>query len=296
MDFVSLGQIRTHFDLSSENPDEIKKELRIIIKTIHPDKNGGVFRTKADEKYFFEIQNALDYLENINTALVTRQELRALTQVLKDFIPASQSKVNEKALILETRIDSSIKYFKNNHILPKISTTVISTILTALWLFPKSISEHPVLKNYLSTNNPLFNILWLFAIVACGCTWVILKTFESKDEKIKKGLRLETNINKMFTSFIREYPLRDDKNGFIYFDEDALITFIMDYNFYRYYSSRYSLTRLKKFLFGGIDIDLAQSLCDVIIEKGISRNAIEKVENQSIKVTYRTKRSTRNEY
>jgi len=300
MDFLTIEQIRKHFDIVSDNPDEIKRELRQIIKTIHPDKNGGHFRTKADEKYFFEIQNAIEFIENINTSLVTRQEMTALTQIFKDLIPSAQLKINESTKRLETKIQSSIKFYKRKHLFPKVTTTSISIIITLVWLFPKTVLEHPVLKHYLTTDNPVFSSLWLAAVFTCAYVWIVLKTFEQKDEEYRKGLCLETNLNKIFTKFIffHSYNKKDD---FLYFNKDELIEFITKYDFkkdkFRDHINRMK-SNIKIFIFlvrnvfpsiGQVDLDLAQSISDVIIEKGLTKNVIEKVESQSINDTYKTK-------
>ena len=297
MEFKSVEEIKKHFDLNTDDPSEIKRELRAIIKTIHPDKNGGTFRTKADEKYFFEIQNAVDFLDNSSIALVTRQELTALTQVFKDLMPITQQKSVDSALALDNKIESSIKYFRHKHLFPKISTTAISLVITALWLFPKSVSEHPILKNYIVAGDPVFNIIWFIAILTCALTWAILKAMELKDKKIKKSLSLDTNLNKIFNRFIDYNSYKGIKDGFFYFNKDELIEFIMDYDLHfdkLNYRGRVKSSNLKVNDFinifpniSGIDLELAQSVSDVIIEKGLKKKVFERVDSLSLTDTYR---------
>ena len=86
MDFDSLDDIIKRFDFDVKNADEIKKELKSLIKEVHPDKNRGDFKSETDKNSFYEIQAALEYLEkmNPNVSLSTQSEITALTKVLTD--------------------------------------------------------------------------------------------------------------------------------------------------------------------------------------------------------------------
>lgn len=300
MKFNSTDEIKKHFDLASDTTSDLKSQLHEIIKKIHPDKNGGSFRTKADEKYFLEIQDAIEFLDNSNNLPVTRQELSLITQILKDILPASQIKQSENYLILENKIQTSIKFYKSKHLFPKISTSALAIVLTAIWLFPNSVSEHPVLKNYFKTDNPTFGIFWFGSVFLCAMTWLILKAVEKRDKELKRGLSLETNLNKIFTRFIDYRYHGKVVDDFFYFNKDELIDFILEYDFK---NDRVKVRKFKKSILdiytdflmklipvsSNVDIDLAQSVGDVIIEKGTAKKVVERVDSFSINDTFRTK-------
>src|SRR5260221_11217804 len=84
MKFNSIEEIKKFFDISTDSEEEIRNQLREIIKTIHPDKNGGRFRTKADKKYFYETQEALDYPDKKLNLPGTNQEFTLVTKPFKD--------------------------------------------------------------------------------------------------------------------------------------------------------------------------------------------------------------------
>lgn len=301
MEFKSIEEIKNHFQFMTIDPSEMKNELRKLIKTIHPDANGGEFRTKADEKYFQEIQDAMQYFESSQTALVTRQELSELAKFVKDLIPSINSNPNESTVILERKIDFSIAHYKRKHLFPKLSTTAIAAVITAIWLFPKIIPEHPILKHYLSNENIIFNIIWFATILICGTTWLVFKVVESKDEDLKRRISLETSINQLFNKFIYWRSHLDTKDNYFYFNKDQLIKFIMDYDLendtlhsvrIRFIKSKFKnlLYKLGSILpsYGNVDMDLAQRISDVIIQKGIKREIIEIVDKKSIAENYRT--------
>ncbi len=305
MKFSNIEEIKKHFELSAYSINDLKYQLLEIVKKIHPDKNGGSFRTKADENYFHEIQEAIDFLENTNNLPATRQELSLITQVLKELIPVTQIKKSENYLILENKVQSSIKLYRSKHLFPKISTSILALVMTTIWLFPKSAIEHPVLKHYLTPDTAIFGILWLFSLFVCAITWLIVKVIEKRDEELKKGLTLDTNLNKLFTRFTEYRYYGKIEDGYFYFNKDELIEFIIEYDFKR---NRIRIKKFKKLIWDlysefimrlipldrVIELDLAQTISDVIIDKGLQKKVIEKVDSFSINDTFRTKALERN--
>lgn len=305
MKFNSIEEIKDHFEIDVDDSEELKNCLLEIIKKIHPDKNGGEFRTKADEKYYHEIQDAIEYLDNINNLLVTKEELSSITQILKDIIPIHQNRISENYLVLENKIQSSIKFYKSKHLFPKITTSAIALILTSIWLFPESVSKHPVLKNYLNTSDTSFGLIWFLSLLLCAITWVLLKMVETRNNDLKKGLSLETNMNKIFTRFVDYSYHGKIADGYFYFTKDELIEFIISYDFKK--DSLIIKRRTKNFLNlykeffekflllnHDVDLDLVQSVSEVIIEKGLQKKVIKKVDSYSINDTFKTKKEEPN--
>ncbi len=88
MEFNSLNEIKEEFGIESEEVDSVKKELKKLIKDIHPDKNNGEFKNKLDKKNYHNIQSALDFLEK-GFEVVSRVELHALMKSINDLAPIS---------------------------------------------------------------------------------------------------------------------------------------------------------------------------------------------------------------
>ena len=62
MKYKSIDEIIKDFGINSTDIGDIKKELRQILKDIHPDKNGDRFKSKLDEINYHKILSALEFL------------------------------------------------------------------------------------------------------------------------------------------------------------------------------------------------------------------------------------------
>lgn len=157
--------------------------------------------------------------------------------------------------------------------------------MSVIWLFPKQFSENPLIKNFIPKVDiysdeyqkmssfqkeivmsqyqhfAFFQVVWFSSLLLFCFTWFILWHRENRDEQLKKSLMLERNINNMFFEFIN-YTLSVENNKVI-FTKDQLVDFIESGN-------------------RRIDQDLAQSLGEIIIQKGLAKKVIENVDNQSL--------------
>ena len=229
MNFESINQLRLELGLNSSSKSDLKKEVKAKIKEIHPDKNNGEFKTEEEKQNYQKLKSALDFL-NSSTELVTREEITSLTKIIKDLALVKDEKRQES--VLSDKIDSKIKSFKSALLFPKITSTSIAGLLSIIWLFPKTVSEHQVLSRLLNTSDQVFTTFWLFTLGLSAYLWFFLNFLERRYKQRINTLKLETTQNFLFNEFIRykSYNVESVKNGFLRFSKEELIEFISNYN------------------------------------------------------------------
>jgi hypothetical protein len=331
MEFNTLDEIIKHFNIEFTEGDDVKKELKNLIKKIHPDKNDGEFKSETDKTKYNEIIEALGFLELNNvTSIATKNDVAALTKVLNEIVLSkkadiSEEKIERKVSTLSNFIQESIKNFHNHNSTPKITSIVIATLITALWAFPNVVKDHPLL-GFLYHYNKEFTIIWLFSLIYMGILWLQIKMIEQKDEEIKCSYKLESTQNNIFSLFttwmygvFKNFEIREDKRRFITFTKEDLINFLITrYAFYNRKlkgmnnltiyeigkviketedseTFKYQLKRknISHSLFfnllprpGEIDLEIANLISDLIIERLFERNVIVKVNKRSLSDIY----------
>jgi hypothetical protein len=329
MDFRSIDEIVSHFDLVEKESDEVKRELKNLIKQVHPDINEGNFRNDKDKELFFEIQSALEFLDEkvTNTSLATKNDITALTTVLKELASSRKGEVNaeiisKKSSDLTSKLQQSIDTFYRRHSTPKITGLIATAIITALWAFPNIAKEHPLLS-VLYRFNKEFTIFWLLSLFLSGILWLRIKNVERRDEEIKQNYKLESAQNYIFSLFIKwmqanhkNYEIREQKR-IVKFCKDDLISFLLtrfeilqrhlrgsenlsDYEITKRISefeeqNIYALERRGRKVVtpfnilgvffpipGEITTEIAQLICDLIIERLNSKEVIIKLSEKKL--------------
>lgn len=239
MNFDSIENITRHFELESNEKSKIKKDLKNLLKKVHPDKNNGEFRDENDQKKYLEIHSALEFIDkNISqTSLVKKNEITALTQVIEKLVSTKKNKksvdiIKEKGVFLNNKLQDSIQEFHKKNSTPRITGVIATVIVTTIWAFPNIVKNHPLLSVLYKFNRE-FTIIWLFSLFVFGLLWLKIKTLEKKDEEIKKSYKLESKQNYIFNLFIiwlksdyRNYEVRDEKRV-VKFSKDDLIDFLI---------------------------------------------------------------------
>ncbi|WP_254413315.1 hypothetical protein [Dyadobacter diqingensis] len=238
MSFNSISEIRDFFKLVSDDPSKIKKELKKSLKALHPDKNEGEFKSEADENLYLQITSALDYLEatNLNTSLIVNTEVLGLTKILQSIVHQQNKEIFEeqklkKSAVLSTELQNSITTFHKQNSTPKITSLILTAVITAIWVFPNVVKDHPLLS-FLNTYNKEFTIFWIAGLIATGIFWLKIKSLEKIDEDLKRSYKLESTQNIIFSFFInwmsstnRNSIINDEKEIFT-FSKDDLVTFL----------------------------------------------------------------------
>lgn len=124
MDFKSVDEIKEHFGISLDETNEIRKELkkRLASEDAHPDKTGGSFKSKAQQRNHDELSNAIDFLDNLSTELVvSKEEWGKLQKTINELVVLKETenlKTKEQfTKLLENHIDESVISFQKRGII-----------------------------------------------------------------------------------------------------------------------------------------------------------------------------------
>ena len=329
MNFESLDDIIAHFGLDATSSEEVKKELKKLIKELHPDKNGGEYKSIKDKDTHHEIQEAFEFIAAINNSLATKKEITALTKVLKDLAitkkeESASEQIEKKRTSLSSKIQESVIHYHKQNNTPKISGLVIASLITALWAFPNVVKDHPILS-FLLEYNLEFTIVWLSSLSFAGALWLKIQSAEKQDEQIKKSYKLESTQNGIFRIFIEWAAINPrnfdyvDKKKIVQFTKEELITFLITrydifqrklsgLEYLRDHELRREIEQLEEIYFknqrhnygskgifsftrfikrpGTIDLELAQVLADLIVERLTSKEVLSIKKTKSISDKY----------
>lgn len=262
MNFTSLKQIKEEFNLGGIRKEELRSELRIKLANSHPDKVGAE-NFNSDE--FTKIQNALGFVDSYSTDLVVNEQVTSLIEIVKELTIKTQ--INSTQYQFNDAIDDFYKERKEALLFPKISLSAITAILTFLWLFPKTVEDHPVLKKYITFENETSTTIWIVLLFYTIIFWILISRKEQKDKSIAKKLKTEKTQNKLLTEFKESYDT-------IQFAKSELIEFINNR-----FGIRHSPFAIIFIGNSGIDQETTENLANLIIEKAKSRELIIEISN-----------------
>lgn len=282
MSFQNLQQIRESFGLSNNDPEGIRRELRLRMKKIHPDtKSAESPQLGTEKEEVLRITAALSFLDDARkeTAVVPVAEVTALVQALKDLVPDSREKDRETRL--SQQIDAKIEEAKSTGRLPKIILTVLAALLTVVWLFPGITANHPVMSKYINVENPVFNIIWLALILYTGAIWLVFKLWGDRQAGSKKNLGLELTQNRLFDSFVISKGEQQGAATETGFYKDQFVSHIVGGG-----AGTSTVSSLLRGRPRPVDEELAQSLADTILFRAEKKGIIKKKEGKSLREYY----------
>jgi hypothetical protein len=286
--YTTVAQIKSEFGIRSDDPNEIKKHLKRIIKEIHPDANHHQSPSSSDQERFENVMAALAFLDQ-GFSMVPTVQLHALSRYVE----------NTGALVLQEKQDQKfedkrnqfLNRYRSSTLFPKISSASIVGLLSLLWMFPSTIDSHPVLSKYSFFSGATFGIVWLSSICVAGYYWLFTRYSEQRLELAVKRLDLDSVQEEIFDSFVQleltpvpkgtrrkknETPAEPEKPRFT---KDALIVHITELSLInlRY---RPSILRnpaswfLRPALSQNVSFDLATLVAESIISKAVGNNLI----------------------
>jgi len=242
--FKSIDDVKKEFQIESSSIEELRKKLRKLIKLIHPDhqQNEGEFKSQVDRDHFNKILEAMEFLDElpltpmispdkkISVTTDSDKEIKEMSNneikkycddltrevtLLKEQKNKSEESKNKQDFfnLMNTQISSA----KSLHNFPKFSLTVVTSIVSLLWLFPSSVQNHPILSNLIKVNSPYFSIIWLFMMILTIEWWIIYYQIEKLQTKIFTRFNDESFQNEIFDDFIEDermigesaFPLSD---------------------------------------------------------------------------------------
>lgn len=279
--FTEINEIRREFGINEDKPEEIRSRLRTLQSELHPDRTGGEFKEGNDKERFLRVSAALDYIEKHETnesSLVPVSMMTDLLKIIRDLVPAQQEKNAETAL--NTSVATKLTTLHVQYRTPRITTSAISIVLSAIWLFPNQITDHPVLGHYLDPSSTIFSVLWLYSVLITAMIWIRTSMQEEKRKQFLGIIKTEGWQNDRFMQFIKE----------INFDEDDKKRFTKD-SFIRDLVWKQSMHHsfFLQFLFqrpNGLDPELAQGIVDSVVSRAEQRGLIAKDLVKTLSETY----------
>ncbi len=137
-----------------------------------------------------------------------------------------------------------------------------------------------------------------------GGYWLFARRDEDRIKEATKRLNLESIQNRLFHSFsnMKIYIAKKENETFFRFSKDELIEHLTDMNTFslEYSPRRHAIDNPFAFIMArkrNIDLELAQTLSDIIIERAKRKNLILLEQDQNLSDTYRHKLpEMKNEY
>ncbi|MEM1269315.1 MAG: hypothetical protein AAGI08_04620 [Bacteroidota bacterium] len=274
--YQSLDHLRAALDIKASDPSDVRREIRERIKLIHPDlAANGEPLGQVEQEELLKLTAALGYLDEIRdqTAVVPAEQVSSLLRVVESLIPNARQQEQEAELDL--RIKDEIESIRSAFRLPKIGLATASAALTAIWLFPSTLQEHPVLGDWVGRDHDVFSIWWLFCLLATAVFWIFTGARQHKDAELARAFKLESTQNKLFKIFISS---RDVDASF---RRSELAEFIRDGG----PGPGYRPVKLLG-MNRGVDPELAESLADSILTKAESRKAVKRLPGASMDEQY----------
>lgn len=273
MEFKNIEEIKGEFNIQSSDIREIRKELKSKLKNVHPDKIGQNQWNSDTKDLFLKINSAIEFIDNITeSTLVPIDQVTELVKVAKDLILNSNQKSTETEFSLQLQLfaDEQRQSFK----LPKISAGVITAILSFVWLFPKTVEDHPVLSRFISFDNSGFVFGWFITLCYVIAFWIIIIMRERRSKLLIKSLKSDRTQIRLIQDFSQ---ISND-----YFSKHELVDYI---------ASLFGANQVNPFLLfrkAKIDLETAESLATVLLEKLLQRKLIiEYTQNPTISENYK---------
>jgi len=280
MTFASTEEIRKELGLAETEPGELRRAIRRRLKEIHPD---TMATTDSSADNSEEVQNltaALEYLDRsaVGTSLLPLDHANHLVQLIRDLMPNVQRE--EQKTALEQSIREEVGEIRRHGSVSKVTLTTITAVLTALWMFPTAVADHPVLSRYLDPTSEPFGVAWLQSVFFTGLVWLWIGFRNKKDVERVKRLQLEGSQTGLFISFARSEVVSPPA-GPASFHREELVDSISGQGEHSFSPFIFPLPRR-----GGIDIELADNLAASILTKAKERGVIKKIGGPSIKEKY----------
>ena len=162
--FNSIQEIKKEFNIKEDNTDKIRKILINKLAKTHPDKNKGEFISKESQNIYYKLNEAIEFMDmQKETGLMNVDQI---TDLVKTIYTLVNKKNEDQKYIkdLDQKIIEKNKLITKKSFLPKIGLSSITAVISFLWLFPKQISEHPILGGLVKINDFLFTTVWLIVL------------------------------------------------------------------------------------------------------------------------------------
>ncbi|MGL6221326.1 MAG: hypothetical protein ACRC36_25085, partial [Lacrimispora sphenoides] len=238
---MRVDEIKARYGIDSIELEEIRMELRRILREIHPDNNSGEY----DVNYFTKVSADLSFIDNEMKNKNTSEVMVPLDKMMYTLIEATHNanfkikQMEELQNKLEKSIDNQMIRLRSKFRTPRVGLSTITAVLSFIWLFPDKIISHPVFKKLngsanLSDNFILtISLIWLFVCYMTGMYWIMTAMHEKKEKELLEKIKLESEQNDLFMEF-----LNTELNKNIFSKQD-FIDYIINVSYYKHDYFRY---------------------------------------------------------
>jgi hypothetical protein len=220
----TLKVIKAKYGISNDDLNSILTEIRKRIKILHPDSNHGNlknisdFTSEQEKEIFLALVKDKEYIENcLRQELIPYSTVKEIIDSEHDRALESYKEINKNLIktteysdarkILSDNLDNNLFKIRFSNLLPKISVSGITAILTIIWLFPVTIQNHPIISKFIDVNSSFFLVIWLELLIITIIFWVIVFRVEKCQIKILKLLKNDFFQESCIFHFIGERKL-----------------------------------------------------------------------------------------
>ncbi len=277
MTYVSIQQIKSDFDIHTDDVDVLLEHLKEVRNKVHPNSTQGNFVDAAQKETYYKVEEAIEYANKHkgNDQLMVVSKMTDLMKVMvAELIPAN--KQNSLEQHLETKITKAVKNHRSKLFIPKVSLTAFTTVLSFLYFMPTQIKANPTMSLLVDPTSRQFAQVWVLLLVSTALFWIISYYRDQKSKNLLSLLKVESTQNIIFSEF-----LEINKE----FTKDKLTRFI-----FGYYKSKSKEPFIRLILNNHeiISLEIAQNTAEVILSRAEKKNAIKKIADSGLSDKYET--------
>lgn len=285
---MNLEMIKAEFDLKGSSSFELKKELMQKMALIHPDKNKGEFVNDTDKELFHKMNTAVEFIDKNKTSensLITINEAKDLVEHFAKQV----SLVTQTAQIsssLSKSADKSLNTIRNRYKLPKITSAAATVAVSALWLFPNQVKEHPILGELFNINSKIFFVFWVYLLVTTVLIWFHSHMKEQNQEQFLKKVKSTQFQNFLFSQFIKNENRSSENQMAVFSKSDFTEYLTLDSRSWNRIQNR-SVARSLFYTRPEIDIDITEVIADSVFSRAEEKGLIQRIKSSSLEDEYR---------
>lgn len=191
------------FEQYASDTDSLRTELKKLVASLHPDRNGGSFASEVDETKFLRAKNAMDFLDAHSQSAMAMIPVAQLPAVVSAVAQALSLRTPGELISLQSSymVDARQR-ISRQLFLPKLGSGVFAAITGFLVAFPDKFEKHPLLGPLLQGHSAQYFILALlcYSALAFALIWYKERVAESDAE----FLMSESALGELFDMLSQE--------------------------------------------------------------------------------------------
>lgn len=187
----------------ASDTERLRSELKKLVASLHPDRNGGSFLSEDQEAKFLRTKSAMDFLETYSQssmAMIPVSQLPAVVSAVAQALALQNP--NEVTSLQTSYLIDARERIARHSVLPKIGSGVFAAITGFLVGFPDKFAKHPLL-------GPLLERRWAqaFLLILLGYSAIVFALAWYKErvlESCAEYLMSESALREVFERLIFE--------------------------------------------------------------------------------------------